>query len=138
MMPDWSEPFLAMLRETCDATAASKAAGIARSTAYAWKQSDEDFAAAWKDAVDEALDSLEGEGYRRAFKGCKKPVYQKGSRVGWMREYSDGLLMFFLKAKRRSEFGDHVRTEGEMKVSVELEKQIEEQVARIYPEEKAE
>lgn len=134
-MPEWSEPFLEVLRTKCDATAASKAAGVARSTAYAWKKDNDDFAEAWKDAVDEALDNLEAEAYRRATEGCDKPIYQKGMLVGTVREFSDTLAIFMLKAKRRDQFGDHVRTEQKVNVTGELALEIAAKAAKVYGEE---
>jgi hypothetical protein len=40
------------------------------------------------------------EAWRRAVKGCRKPVYQGGQLVGYVREFSDLLLIFLIKAAR--------------------------------------
>lgn len=43
---------------------------------------------------------------RRAWKGTRKPVFHKGVVVGHIREYSDTLGMFLVKAKR-PEYADY-------------------------------
>lgn len=93
--------------------AAAKAADVDRTTAYAHRNSDPKFAAAWDVALEDACDDLEGEARRRGFKGTSKPVYQNGKLVGTVQEYSDVLLMFLLKANRPERFRDnhHVKTE---------------------------
>ena len=51
-----------------------------------------------RDARD--IPALESEAYRRAVEGNLKPVYQGGQKVGEIREFSDSLLMFLLKARK--------------------------------------
>lgn len=63
------EKFLETLRASCNVSAACRAAGIARSAAYAWRADDEAFAADWADAEGEAVDNLEGVAYARAMSG---------------------------------------------------------------------
>lgn len=91
------ELFLAQLRREPNITKAAKAAGYARRYMYALRDEDPDFARAWDEALDESLDAAEGELYRRAIKGVLKPVYQGGKKVGTVREFSDTLLIFYLK-----------------------------------------
>lgn len=57
------------------------------------------------------MDLCEGELHRRAFKGVLKPVYQGGARVGSIREYSDTLAIFLMKAHRPEKYRDTVRNE---------------------------
>ena len=73
---------------------------ISRTAAYDHKKNDEDFSAAWDEAIEQGVDLAEEELYRRAVKGVKKPVYQGGKRVGYIREYSDSALALLLKTKR--------------------------------------
>ena len=54
---------------------------------------------------------MEREAYRRAVKGVEKPVYRGGQLVGTIREYSDSLLMFLLRARRPELYRDHSRVE---------------------------
>ena len=92
-------------------SAAAKKAGVPRSTAYDWYKADEEFAAAWDDAVEVAVDSLEKEAWRRARDGVLKPVYQKGEKVGQVREYSDQLMVTLLKAHRPEKYRDRQQLE---------------------------
>lgn len=103
--------FLSVLSETASVTAASKATGLARSTWYRHRKSDTSFADAWDAALELGTDSLEDEAVRRAHEGTEKPVYQGGRMVGTVREYSDTLLIFMLKARRPEKFKDRVSQE---------------------------
>lgn len=74
-------------------TAASKAAGICRKTAYNWRDSDEVFADAWDDAIEVGTEKLETEANRRALEG------------------SDTLLIFLLKARRPKVYRERITAE---------------------------
>ncbi len=103
---DWTGPFLAALASCPNVTAAARAAGITRKAAYDRRKADEDFAAAWQDALDQSTDALVGEMYRRAVEGTEEPVFYMGGECGRIRRYSDRLAMFLAKAFRRDQFGD--------------------------------
>jgi hypothetical protein len=47
---------------------------------------------------------LEDEAVRRAYEGVERPVFQGGKQVGVVREYSDTLLIFLLKALRPEKY----------------------------------
>lgn len=79
---------------------AAQEAGVNKTTAYRWRESDKDFAQAWDDALEEGTDRLEQEALRRARDGVSKPVFHKGNVVGHVQEYSDTLAIFLLKARR--------------------------------------
>ena len=64
------------------------------------RRNDPDFAAAWQDALEEAVDWLELEALRRAVEGTEENWFSKGEIVGTITRYSDSLLMFLLKARR--------------------------------------
>lgn len=82
-------------------TPAARAAGVGRSTAYLWRQSDPDFAAKWDEAVADGIDLLEEEVRRRAVDGVnERPIYHRGVQVGEIKDYSDKLLIFLLKTRR--------------------------------------
>jgi hypothetical protein len=102
--------FIEFLEETANVSEACKRAKIARALAYKWRGEDEAFAARWEAAVDRGTDALEDEAVRRAHVGYDKPVYQGGKAVGTIREYSDTLLMFMLKARRPERFKDRSET----------------------------
>jgi hypothetical protein len=112
---------------------ACQAINISRGCAYDHKKNDTDFAALWEQAVEKGLDDLEQEARRRAFKGTKKPVYQKGTCVGYIQEYSDTLLIFLLKGGRPEKYRE--RFEVNSTVQGSLDVNIEFEIDRIYNDE---
>jgi hypothetical protein len=50
------------------------------------------------------VDTLEAEADRRAAEGTLRPVFYKGEQCGEIREYSDTLLIFRLKALRPEKY----------------------------------
>lgn len=87
------ETFLATLRETCNVSVAARAAKIGRSTAYDWRRDDPEFAAAWDDAEEEAVDALEMRARERAL------------------DSSDRMMEILLKAHRPDKYVDKLRSE---------------------------
>lgn len=85
--------FLQKLRESGNVRLSCEAADVPRTTAYRWRRTWATFDAEWQDALDDALDLLEADAWRRA------------------RKSSDRLLMFLLKAHRREVYGDVMRQE---------------------------
>jgi len=75
---DWKPAFLAALRSMPVVATACEIVGIERSTAYRAKDGDEDFAAAWDDAMEHGIDKAEQEAFRRAVVGFEEPVIDKG------------------------------------------------------------
>lgn len=108
----WVAPFLDHLKTSCNVSASCRAAGISHSAAYALRDKDGDFAAAWDDALEQAYDHLEAEARRRAFEGTEEPVFYQGLECGTVRKYSDSLAMFLLKGYRRKRFGDKTELTG--------------------------
>jgi hypothetical protein len=107
----WEKAFITALALYGVVSHACTAAKIDRSTAYRNRDEHEDFAEAWKDALEIAADALELEARRRAYEGVEEPVYGKGSgpnagtvKVGTIRKYSDTLMMFLLKGARPEKF----------------------------------
>ena len=103
--------FLAAFESTHLVSEAAKVAGIHRQRAYEWRKLDADFATAWSDAEERSTELLEREAFRRAAVGTLKPVFQGGERVGEIREYSDTLLIFLLKARRPDTYRENQRIE---------------------------
>lgn len=100
----WEKKFLDALADTCNVSAAAKAAGIRRSTAYEFRKNNPDFAAKWDEALEKATDELEAEARTRAL-GFEEPVFNsEGEEVGTVRRYSDTLMIFLLKAYRPKRF----------------------------------
>lgn len=102
----WKPLFLEKLRTTANVSRSTKEAGISRTEAYRERYRTHAFREAWDDAIEEGLDYLEEEARRRAFDGYEKPIYQSGELVGHVREYSDTLMIFLLKGRRREVYGD--------------------------------
>jgi hypothetical protein len=102
--------FLEHLAEGHTIAAACRYAGVARSTAYERRKTDEEFSAAWAEAEDIGIEMLEAEARRRAVEGVTVPRTVAGQRLD-VTEYSDALLMFFLKAKRPGVYRERFRHE---------------------------
>jgi hypothetical protein len=83
--------FLELLAQGNSVAHCARACAIHRTTAYAARAADPDFARAWAEAEEEGVEALEEEARRRALDG------------------SDGLLMFLLKAKRPHVYRDRWR-----------------------------
>ena len=80
--------FIAALRNSGNVRASCLAAGIARKTAYVWRDRWATFADEWAEALEDSCDVLEAEARRRGM------------------SVSDRLLMFLLKAHRPEVFGE--------------------------------
>ncbi len=123
---DWGPLFLHALAITGNIKAACTAAHVGRTTVYDRRDSDEAFAKLMALALDDATDDLELEARRRAHEGVDKPVFGSGGtgvgtvEVGTIREYSDSLMMFLLKAHRPEKYREHhqVNVSGKVAVSV--------------------
>jgi hypothetical protein len=85
-------PTLFTISATC------KHVGIGRTCFYNWLADDRSFADGFKGAQSEALEILETECRRRAVEGSERPVWQGGKLCGQVREFSDLLLIFLMKA----------------------------------------
>jgi hypothetical protein len=110
---NWKEIFLAELRKMPNVTAALRKANISRTWAYGEKKTDPEFSAAWDDALEASIETAEGEVYRRSVHGTLRPVFQGGVKVGSIREYSDTLLIFWLKSRKPEVYRDPVSRLGD-------------------------
>jgi hypothetical protein len=99
--------FLEALRNSGNVSTSCKIAGLPRSCVYDWRAADPEFAAEWAAAVELGYDALEDEAVRRGCEGYLKPVFHQGKEIGAIREYSDTLLIFMLKARRPDKFRDN-------------------------------
>jgi len=103
--------FLARFAETGNVSDAARWAAVSRSSVYALRLADEEFARRWAEAQDQAIDGLEMEARRRAVEGVEQPVLYAGKPVHddegdpiTVRHYSDRLLELLLKARRPESF----------------------------------
>lgn len=118
LTPEKLTAFCAALAETCNVGRACAAVGISRYTAYKWRKDMPDFAEAWDDAMRAGLLALEDEAHRRAFEGVDKPVFYKGDEIGSIREYSDTLAIFLLKAHDPEKYRENSKIDLNAKLSV--------------------
>lgn len=114
------ERFLAVLAETCNVSESARSAGVSRQAAYEWREADQSFAAAWKDAEEQAADKLEREAWRRAVEGTDKPVTFQGVITTTYKEYSDRMLEILLKAHRPEKFVEKLKAEHSGSVNVTI------------------
>lgn len=116
--------FLDALAITGVVTSACEATGIARKTAYHWRDVDVAFAEEWDEAIATSTDRLEAEAHRRAVAGVEEPVFHRGQLVfkrdadgeiirdsngqpvpATVSRRSDRLLELMLMAKRPEQYG---------------------------------
>lgn len=112
--------FLDELRDTANVTLAARAAGVSPGTVYKHRRDDVLFAERWDEAIGEAVDMLEHEAHRRAFKGTQEPVFYQGEEVGYVNKYSDSLAMFLLKAHRPDKYRERSEVKQEISGGMQL------------------
>ena len=112
LTPKKQDEFIQRLSTTCNVTEAAKLIGIRRETAYQFRDQHPEFKAAWENAINQGIDSLEREARHRAAEGTDEPVFHRGQVCGAVRKYSDTLLIFLLKAHRPDKFRDRVELTG--------------------------
>lgn len=103
LTPVAREKFLkALVRNGGNVSLAAKSIKMNRRYMYEVKArpTETKFSEAWDNAVEEGIDAVEGEIFRRAVKGVNTPVFYKGELVTIVKEYSDRLLECMIKAKR--------------------------------------
>ena len=140
----WRDAFIERLKATGNVTLAATGAGVTRQNAYQTRNRNKTFRRRWDDALDQAVDLLDGEARRRAT-GITRDIYYAGEVVGTENVYSDSLLMFLLKAHRPQLYRDNVKVEhsggmevtGDRKVTFEFVRPAE-QHARTLAEPAAE
>lgn len=83
----------------------AKAAGITRKTHYSWLRKDPGYADAFTETKRIAGDYIESIAVERATVGWKEAVYYQGKVCGYVRRFSDGLLMQLLKGLKPDVYG---------------------------------
>lgn len=107
VVEDWAPKFITAIMSGASVTESAQIADVHITMPYKRRVEDKEFAAAWKEAANIGTELLEQEAARRAFHGTLKPVFHKGVECGSIREYSDTLMIFLLKARK-----PHVYREG--------------------------
>ena len=103
--------FLQVLEDEHLVSEAARRIGVHRQRAYEWRAADEEFARAWAEVEERSTELLEREAYRRAAIGVDKPIHHQGVRVDTVKEFSDVLLIFLLKARRPGVYREHYHHE---------------------------
>ena len=88
----WRGVFIERLKATGNVTLAARGAGVNRQNAYRARSRSKKFRRQWDEALDQAVDLLDGEARRRAT-GMKKDVWYAGRVVGTENVYDSALLM---------------------------------------------
>lgn len=123
----WRRKFLSALCHSPNVSRAAKLAGRSRSQVYRSRELSPHFARAWDDALEQSIDAAEGEAYRRAVTGVLKPVFgslgnkQGSGQIGQVREHSDTLLIFLLKAHKPQKYRDRIEHSGDPERPLEIE-----------------
>jgi hypothetical protein len=78
-----------------------------------------------------AADALEAEAIRRAFEGQEEPTgWYKGQPGGYVRRYSDTLLIFLLKGAKPEKYADRMELRGSL-ANINLDALPDDLLARI-------
>lgn len=77
----WQGPFLEALSRLPIATSACHAASISANVAYHWRRTSAEFAVAWMEALNEGLDRMEQELYRRGMVGIEHKTVRTSTRA---------------------------------------------------------
>jgi hypothetical protein len=94
MEPNWVAPFLQALASGCTVSEAATHAGVTSSAAYNRRSSDDDFRAAWEQALEDSADILESVARRRAIDGVEEPVVYQGQLTPvWERDEVGNIVM---------------------------------------------
>lgn len=121
----WRKSFLEGLKACANVRQACEMAGIERTTAYKARERDPSFAAEWEQVIQDAIDSLESEAWRRAREGVTRvePIMYQGQKVAEkvITEYSDNLITFLLKANRPEKYREQIKfiTQSEAEKAVD-------------------
>ena len=111
-LPAWALHFIPALREAGIVSRAAEKAGVSPQAVTALRNRSAEFDEMVMEALEYAVDGLEHEAMRRAQKGVSEAIYYQGEIVGVRQTYSDGLLQFLLKGRRREVYGDKQEITG--------------------------
>lgn len=103
------ELMLRYLAEGWSIRHACERAGCTPPTLALYRKDDPAFDDQCLEAIEMGTDALEDTALMRARFGTDKPVFYQGEECGTIREYSDTLLIFLLKARRPEKFSERIR-----------------------------
>lgn len=119
LIPTYKQQIVDALRGGAFPSEICQAIDMRTETYRRWRESDKEFDAACADAIEHHLDTIEKEAVRRAVQGVEDVVVSQGRVVMdpaspgkplKQRRYSDTLIQFILKGRRRDVYGDKVET----------------------------
>lgn len=108
---DWRPIVLDALRDIPNIVRAAKIAGISRRTIYLKTETDPVFKSEVDEALKTGIEHCESEVHRRAFEGNDVPKTIAGQRE-LVREYSDTLAIFLLKAHCPEKYRERYETQN--------------------------
>lgn len=85
--------FLDALKRTGIIASACRASGVSYTQVHQLRSKNDDFAAAWDEAIEQATDSLETEARRRALEGYQEPVIYQGAMTPVWEYDADGQMV---------------------------------------------
>lgn len=118
------DAFLVELAQRGNVSVAAIAGGMSRNWYYDQRAADSEFAVAWDDALETAIDAMELEARRRAVEGVEKPLIGRVGKdqdgiITTVREYSDSLMALLLKAHRPEKYRERTDVQHSGKLEVE-------------------
>ena len=93
--------FLKNLAISSHVSASAKAAGVAVSTVYHWRERDPEFLREWMRSLAAGYELLEMDLLDRARNGVEKPVFHEGKQVATVKHYNDGIGVKLLLAHKQ-------------------------------------
>lgn len=125
LIPTYKQQILELLASGFFVSEIATQLNITVRTIRQWRASDKVFAEDFADAESAFTDQIEREAIRRAKDGVLEPVINNGKVVFdasgepmMTRKYSDGLIQFVLRGKRREVYGD--KREVDQKTTIDL------------------
>lgn len=97
LTPERMLVFLEHVAKTGRRYEAALVAGVSYETVRRHRKANDFFAEAWETAVAIHRDGIDREIARRGIEGVDEPVWQKGEFMGYVRKYSDSLLLAHAK-----------------------------------------
>ena len=92
--------FLKELAISSHVANSAKAAGVAVSTVYSWRERDPEFFRQWMRSLAAGYELLEMDLLDRARKGVEKPVFHEGEQIATVTQYNDGIGVKLLLAHK--------------------------------------
>ena len=113
--------FLAAYAECGIVSKACKLAEVGRATHYVWINEDDEYKTAFEEAHRIAIEAMECEARRRAMEGWLEPVFYQGEECGYVRKFSDTLLIFMMKGAMPEKYRERFEHSGTIEQTGKIE-----------------